>query len=173
MKMTKKTDFLKEKELTIKDMPKTLKEANLLAKQIKTIDVNTKGQLEILTKGFKDLTDILNKMMINNIDNQVIRDLNEKIEKLQNEKCNHVCKIVYENKEKKAEQEKEEKKKVENKKKETVPVPTPPEFNLIDPESEPTKQDFTSPWLQAASRKLKKKKQNHYQIKLLRKSLLI
>ena len=143
-------------------MPSTVTESNLLAKQIKQIEANGRGQQQALIKGFKDLNDILGKLLGATINKEELNKLNLKIELLNakveiseqtTRTCTHSCKSE-EDKEKVVERKYEEKS--VKTKKDNIPVPTPPQFNLQHPEQVPIPQTFSSPYLSAAKSKLKK-----------------
>ena len=107
----------------------TVAESNLLAKQIKQIEANGRGQQQVLVKGFKDLNDILLKLMETIIDKEEINKLKIKIDGLENKieenkiisTCTHECK--WEEKLDSVENSNKSKKVVTN-------VPIPPQFNL-------------------------------------------
>ena len=94
--MSERKKFLLDKA----NMPPTVAESNLLAKQIKQIEANGRGQQQVLVKGFKDLNEILLKLMETIIDKDDIKSLKLKVDFLENKieenkitsTCTHVCK---------------------------------------------------------------------------------
>ena len=78
---------------------KKTEEMNILSKQLKkvetstkSIDLNTKSQLEILQNGFKDLNQILRILLESNINKEEFNKMSLKIEAIKNQsnKCNHL-----------------------------------------------------------------------------------
>ena len=122
-------------------------------KTIKQIDLNMKNQLNILTKGFNNLNEVLNRLIDKNDNKEEIIDLKLKIKELEDKKCDHIFNaevpVISVDNVKTNEQVRE---------KERTIVPKPPNFNFKNPEAETTAQEFSSPWLQSASRNLKKDK---------------